>query len=171
VSRIEWPQVASDFIKIGLPALCTAAVALFGFWFTRSHELEKDQRRRRQDALERISDDFQAACFNLATLARDYSVYRDSGGTNFQELFKTDDAIDAATKDLHVIGGRLKLLQLTKCDEAFGGFLYQTIAFRKILTLPPEPLATAEAVRQEFGKVQALRITVERLLGEAFNSL
>ena len=90
---------------------------------------------------------------------------------SLEELYKTDDAIDAATKDLTVIGGRLKLLQLTKCNEAFGGFLYQTISFRKILRLPPEPMATAEAVRQEFGKVQALRVNFERLLGEAFDSL
>jgi len=170
VSTIEWPQVVDNFIKIGLPSICTAAVAFFGFWFTRSHELQKDRRRRRQDALEKISDDFQAACFTLSSLAREYSVYRESkSGMSLEELYKTDDAIDAATKDLTVIGGRLKLLQLTKCDEAFGGF--QTIAFRKILKLPPEPLATAEVVRREFDKVQALRVHFERSLGEAFNSL
>jgi hypothetical protein len=112
VSNIELPQVIDDFIKIGLPAfftatvavfaaICTAAIALFGFRFTRSHELEKERRRRRQDALEKISDDFEAVCFNLGTLARDYSVCRESGGTNLEELYKTEDMVDAGTKDLH----------------------------------------------------------------------
>jgi hypothetical protein len=67
--------------------------------------------------------------------------------------------------------GRLKLLQLKECDEAIQGFLSQTIVFRKMLKLPPEPLAKDDAVRQEFDKVQALRVNFERLLGEAFGSL
>jgi hypothetical protein len=57
--------------------------------------------------------------------------------------------MDAVTKDLHRIGGRLRLLQLEKCDEAFGAFLNQTIAFRKIMMLPPQPMATKEEVRQD----------------------
>jgi hypothetical protein len=168
---MDWAQVTSDFIKIGLPAICTATVALLVSKLTRSYELDKERRRRRQDALEKISDDFQAACFSLCSLAIKYSVCRESAGKNSEELLKTGDAIDAATKDLHGILGRVKLLQLTKCDEAFGAFLNQTIAFRKILQLPPEPMATKETVDQELDKVQALRITVEHSLGEAFNSL
>jgi len=171
VSTIGWPQVIDNFIKIGLPSICTAAVALFGFWFTRSHELEKDRRRRRQDALEKISDDFQAACVSLSGLTINYSIYRESGGTNLDALWKSHDAMEAATKDLHRIRGRLTLLQLKKCNEVFGAFLDQTIAFRKITKLPPEPMATVDDVNREFGKVQALRLTVERLFGEAFNSL
>ena len=182
VSTIEWPQVTDDLIKVGLPAICTATVAVFasictaavalpGFRFTRSQELEKERRRRRQDALEKISEDFQTACVTLSDLAMNYSVYRESGGMNLEELLKTGEAIDAATKDLHRMRGRLILLQLKKCEEAFGAFLDQTIAFRKIMKLPPEPMATVDDVNREFGKVQTLRLTVERLLGEAFNSL
>jgi len=187
VSTIEWPQVTDDLIKVGLPvictatvavfaSICTAAVALLGFRFTRSHELEKERRRRRQDALEKISEDFQTACATLSDLTITYSVYRESythpaGGIAFGELWESGGAMDAVTKDLHRILGRLKLLQLKKCEEAFGAFLDQTIAFRKIMKLPPQPMATKEEVRQEFDKVQALRLTVERLFGEAFNSL
>jgi hypothetical protein len=173
---MDWPQVTDDFIKIGLPSICTAAVALLVSKLTRSHDLEKERRRRRQDALEKVSDDFQAACFSLSELARYYSVYRElqndparpiaAGG-----LWESGAAIDAATKDLHLIGGRLKLLRLKKCEEAFVEFLNQTIAFRKMLKLPPEPMATEEMVRQKFDELKLLQDAVERSLAEAFASV
>jgi hypothetical protein len=76
--------------------------------------------------------------------------------------------IDAATKDLYLDGGRLKLLRLKKCDEAFVEFLNQTIAFKKMLKLPPEPMATKEMVRQKFDEVKLLQGAVERSLAGAF---
>src|SRR5437868_1498516 len=104
---MDWRQVTDDFIKIGLPSICTAAVALFVSKFTRSHDLDKERRRRRQDALEKVSVDFQAACFSLSQLAINYSVYREShndpaGRFGSEDLWKSGDAIDAATKDLHL---------------------------------------------------------------------
>jgi hypothetical protein len=170
---MDWPQVTDDFIKIGLPSICTAAVALLVSKFTRSHDLDKERRRRRQDALEKISDDFQAACFSLSNLAINYSAYRElqndaAGRVAFEDLWKSGGAIDAATKDLYLVGGRLKLLRLKKCDEAFVEFLNQTIAFRKMLKLPPEPMATKEMVRQKFDEVKLLQGAVERSLADAF---
>jgi hypothetical protein len=50
-------------------------------------------------------------------------------------------------------------------------FLNETIAFRKMLKLPPEPMATKDMVRQGFDKVKAHQLAVERLLADAFNSL
>jgi hypothetical protein len=172
---MDWPQVTDDFIKIGLPSICTAAVALLVSKFTRSHDLDKERRRRRQDALEKVSEDFQAACFSLSDLAINYSVYRESqndpvGRIALEDLGKSGDAIDAATKDLYLIGGRLKLLQLKKCEEAFVEFLNQTIAFRKILKLPPELMATKEMVRQKFDELKLLQGAVERSLADAFES-
>src|SRR6266487_6448810 len=173
---MDWPQVTDDFVKIGLPSICTAAVALLVSKFTRSHELDKERRRRRQDALEKVSDDFQSACFSLSDLAIKYSVYRelqnDPGGRiAIGNLFESGGAIDAATKDLHLIAGRLKLLGLKKCEEAFVEFLNQTIAFRKMLKLPAEPMATKEMVRQKFDELKLLQGAVERSLAEAFASV
>jgi hypothetical protein len=184
---MDWPQVTDDFVKIGLPSICTAIVALFAATCTsavalliskstRSHDLEKERRRRRQDALEKVSDDFQAACFRLSDLAMKYSAYRElkadpAGHIAIAELFESGGAIDAATKDLHLIAGRLKLLGLKKCQEAFVEFLNQTIAFRKILKLPPEPMATKDMVREKFDKVKVLQCAVEGSLAEAFESL
>ena len=170
-------EVISDAIKIGLPTLLGGLIAAFTFWATRSHEREKERRRRRQDALEKVSDDFQAACFSLADLAVKYSVYRELQNDPAPRrvaagnLFESGGAIDAATKDLHLIGGRLKLLRLEECEQAFDEFLNQTIAFRMMLKLPPDPMATDEMLRQELNKVKALQAEVERSLGDAFNSL
>jgi len=171
---MDWPQVTDDFIKIGLPSICTAAVALLVSKFTRSHDLDKERRRRRQDALEKVSNDFQAACFSLSDLAINYSAYRElqndaaAGRVALEGVWKSGGAIDAATKDLHLIGGRLKLLRLKKCEEAFVEFLNQTIAFRKMLKLPPEPMATKEMVRQKFDEVKHLQGAVEGSLADAF---
>jgi hypothetical protein len=62
----------------------------------------------------KMRDDFQAACFNLWQLAITYSVYRESQNDPVSQiasgqLWKSDAAVDAATKDLHLIGGRLKV--------------------------------------------------------------
>ena len=86
----------------------------------------------------------------------------------FEDLWKSGGAINAATKDLHLIGGRLKLLRLKKCEEAFVEHLNQTIAFRKMLKLPPEPMAMKETVRQKFDEVKLLQGAVERSLADAF---
>jgi hypothetical protein len=68
-------EVISDAIKIGLPSLLTGLTAFFIARVTRSHELEKETRRRRQDALEKVSDDFQAAYFSLEDLLGNYAAY------------------------------------------------------------------------------------------------
>jgi len=169
-------DVASDAIKIGLPSLFTLLTAVFIFRATRSHEREKERQRRRQDALEKVSDDFQAACSALSDLAIKYSVYRESqtdpeGRIAFEALWESGGANDAAIKDLHRIRGRLNLLRLEECEQAFTVFLNETIAFRKMLKLPPEPMATKDMVRRKFDEVKALQLTVERSLAAAFNSL
>ena len=53
---MPWAQVLDDFIKIGLPSLCTAVVAFLIAKFTRSHDFEKERRRRKQDFLERAAE-------------------------------------------------------------------------------------------------------------------
>jgi hypothetical protein len=169
-------DVISDAIKIGLPVLGAGLIAAFTFFATRSHEREKETRRRRQDALEKISDDFQAACSNLWDLAMKYSVYRESftepeGRIAFGELWESGGAMDAVTKDLHRIRGPLKLLRLKKCEEAFVEFLNQTIAFRKMLVLPPKPMATKEMVQAKVDELKCLQDAVERSLADAFDSL
>jgi len=164
-------DVISDAIKIGLPLLGAGLIAVFTFRATRSHEREKERQRRHQDALEKIMDDFQTACSALSDLAVGYSVYRESGGMGSEDLWKSGRAIEAAAKELHRIGGRLKLLQLKKCEQALIEFHGEMIDFRKMLKLPPEPMAPNETVRQKFGELKVLQGVVERSLADAFNSL
>jgi hypothetical protein len=51
-------EVLSDLIKIGVPTLFTGLMAFFIARGTRSHELDKERRRRKQDCLERVIEDF-----------------------------------------------------------------------------------------------------------------
>jgi hypothetical protein len=54
VADVDWAQASSDWAKaltvIG-PSVCTAVVALLVARWTRSHEFEKERRRRKQDFL------------------------------------------------------------------------------------------------------------------------
>jgi hypothetical protein len=171
----KW-DVLSDAIKIGLPSLITAVTAIRIARVTRSHELAKERLRRRQDALEKVSDDFQAACFRLSQLAINYSAYRESqiepaaGRIALDDLWKSGDAINESTKDIYLIAGRIKLLRLKKCEKDFDEFLKQTIAFRKMLKLPPQPMATDQMVRGKLNELKALQGVVEDSLAEAFET-
>jgi hypothetical protein len=117
-------EVISDAIKIGLPSLLTGLTAFFIAGVTRSHELEKESRQRRQDALEKVSDDFQAAYFSLEDLLGNYAAYlslwndpaRQAAAKDF---WKSAAAIDAAIKNLYGIEGRIKLLRLKKMRRNF----------------------------------------------------
>jgi hypothetical protein len=85
--------------------------------------------------------------------------------------FPSCSIFNVATKDLNLIGGRLKLLRLKKCEEAFVEFLNQTIAFRKMLKRPPEPMATKEMVQAKVDEMKRLQAAVERSFADAFDSL
>jgi len=170
-------EVISDAIKIGLPSLLTGLTAFFIARATRSHELEKESRRRRQDALEKISDDFQAAYFSLEDLLANYSTYVSFWNdpvrhTAAKGFWKSAAAIDAAIKNLYSIEGRLKLLQLKKCEETLGEYVKETIAAKIMLKFPPHPnVPTQEMIRAKFNEMKRLRTAVERSLADGFDSL
>ena len=54
-------EVADTAVKIGLGSAITAIATIVAVWVSRSTELKKDRRQRRQDALEKISEDFESA--------------------------------------------------------------------------------------------------------------
>jgi pilus assembly protein TadC len=51
-------DVLTDAIKIGVPSLLTGLVAFFIARSSRSHEFEKERRRRKQNCLERAVEDY-----------------------------------------------------------------------------------------------------------------
>src|SRR5215472_17444464 len=56
---MDCPEVIDNAVKIGLAAIIAAFATLAGVWMAGSRDLKKDRRRRRQDALEKIIDDFE----------------------------------------------------------------------------------------------------------------
>jgi hypothetical protein len=62
------------------------------------------------------------------------------------------------------------LLRLKKCEEALVEFLNQTIAFTKMLEVPPKPMATKEMVQAKFDEMKRLQAAVERSFADAFDS-
>ncbi len=170
-------EVISDAIKIGLPSLLTGLTALFIARATRSHEVEKESRRRSQDALEKISDDFQAAYSSLVDLLPSYYAYlslRDepAGRTAFQDFQKSAAAMEATIKDLFLIEGRLKLLRLKKCEKAFLDYVNATITLRSMLRMPPDPnVPSKEMLKAKIDELKLLRAAVESSLADAFDSL
>jgi len=65
---VPWAQVLDDFIKIGLPSLCTAVVAFLIAKFTRSHDFEKEPKRRKQDFLERAAEPMDELTMRMESL-------------------------------------------------------------------------------------------------------
>jgi hypothetical protein len=170
-------EVISDAIKIGLPSLLTGLTAFFIARATRSHEREKESRRRRQDALEKISDDFQATHFSLEDLLANYAAYlglwndpaRQAAAKDF---WKSAATIDVSIKNLYGVDGRLKLLRLKKCEKAFGEYIKETIAAKSMLRFPPDPkVPTAKMLREKVNEMKRLRIAAEGSLADAFDSL
>jgi hypothetical protein len=174
VTRLE---VISDAIKIDLPSLLTRLTALFIARATRSHELKKESSRRRQDALEKISDDFQAAYSSLVDLLPSYYAYlkmRDepTGRVAFQDFQKSADAMEAAIEELPLIEGRLKLLRLKKSTKVFLEYVNEANALRCMLRLPPDPnVPSKEMLRAKADEVKLRRAAVESSLADAFDSL
>jgi hypothetical protein len=61
-------DVLSDAIKIGVPSLLTGLVAFFIGRAARSHEFEKERRRRKHDFLEVLGDNLEDFDNSLAVL-------------------------------------------------------------------------------------------------------
>jgi hypothetical protein len=120
---MSWAQVLDDFIKIGLPSLCTASVALLVAKFTRSHDFEKERRRRKQDFFEQIGEPLDDLTLRIESLLSSEEVARSADEQlklRASELFLKDlDLLDEAELKFGRIETKLALFGFLECLEAF----------------------------------------------------
>jgi len=120
---VNWAQVLDDFIKIGLPSLCTASAALLIAKFTRSHDFEKERRRRKQDFLEQIAEPLDDLTMRMESVLSSEETVRsvdDPLKLRASELFlKELDLLDEAELKFGRIETKLALAGFPECLEAF----------------------------------------------------
>lgn len=120
-------DVLNDAIKIGVPAIIAAFATIFAVWIHRSNDLKKDQRKRRQDGLERIIDDFEAIHSDTAALAGLWGTYCEATKTMTPaqalevcrpESSKRFDAYEKTIGSLNALVGRARMLGLKPIAES-----------------------------------------------------
>ncbi len=137
---MNWAQVADDFIKIGLPSLCTAGVALLIGKFTRSHEFEKERRRRKQDFLTSVADQFEEFESALRHVGTQFALFILAKSQNVpdatirqQELLQSIDALNAIDDKLHRLGTKLDLFGFWKCRGILSDYEIRAGEYRAML--------------------------------------
>ena len=116
-------EVISDAIKIGLPSLCTAVVAFLIAKFTRSHDFEKERRRRKQDFLERAAEPLDELTMRMESLLSSEETARsvdEQVKLKAQELLlKELELLEEAETKFGRIETKLLLVGFPECVEAF----------------------------------------------------
>ena len=123
-------EVLDDVVKIGLGA----AIGLVGAFITRKHDREKERARRRSDAIERISADFEAA----HAVVTEYYGFMQAGfiDPKLRTVFESRlselriNKFLPALQALHGLEGRLMLLGLPESAKAMQAYIMLVIEYQ-----------------------------------------
>jgi hypothetical protein len=131
---MNWAQVLDDFIKIGLPALCTASVALLIAKFTRSHDFDKERRRRKQDLFEQLAEPFDDLTMRMESVLSSEETVRKVDAqlkTRATESLLNDlDLLDEATLKFGRIETKVQFFDLADCVKAFKTHQHNTLKLK-----------------------------------------
>lgn len=125
----EWAKTAGDFVRYGVPSICTAAVAILTAKFIRSHEERKERRRRRQDFLERVVEQLDRAALpvnNAVARLGALDHFRHEGfPSEISEAKVMQDVMEAIAKmedaeaDLYLVESKIGMFGFTDCMQMF----------------------------------------------------
>jgi hypothetical protein len=174
-------DLADTAIKIGLGSVITAVATIIAVSVSRSTELKKEARRRRQDALEAIVDKFESAhsattqvISVLLTYAR---ISRENNPTKLSycldEAQPRVRAFMGAKVTLFAIVGRCQMMKLGRCSAALDRYMdlieEVTDAIDFVGSIVSEE-ASARAESQ-FPRLEDQRRQIHESLSEAFYSI
>jgi hypothetical protein len=170
-------DVADTAVKIGLASIITAAATIIGVWVSRSTDLKKDARRRRQDAIEMLIDKFESAHSATTQILSVFLTYASISRENnlgerkncLEEAQVRVRAFMDAKGTLFSIVGRCQIMKLSQCSHALGlyldviGEVNAVLDFHSVIT---EDAATnAERL---YPKLEDCRRQIHNSLSEAF---
>lgn len=163
-------DVIDSAVKIGLGAV----IGVIAAKQQHSLELRKDALRRRQDALERIVEDFEAVQRVFVDLYSSFGVHvqfsgKDEAvaaiqGQRVHEIMTTQTI--PALQNLHAIEGRLRLFDLTDCASAVNEYRGRVTTFQAAVTLEG-PLPSEETIDKKAREFGATRQRFYELLAKA----
>lgn len=145
IAAINWTQVNSEWARaltVIVPSVCTAAVALLIARWSRSHDFEKERRRRRQDFLEAVSGayaTFQQMLQELLSLTmactRPGPILEETRAILEQEWTTAHEKAVESQINLAVLNNKLRLLGFTDCADKLMEFdLDATLFVKRLLT-------------------------------------
>jgi hypothetical protein len=176
---MTWADVAADAIKIGVPSLLTALTAIFVARGSRSHEFEKERRRRKQDCLERVMEDLdtcQAAATALFSSTAALMITRDASAVQVNDALEdlnrvtdqlalSQNALTRWVSKLSVLGFGDLAAAVEKYDFAIS-FLHVQMA--PVRSAQPGAMEKAD---EAFKEAVILRNSVRDMAKKAFDSL
>jgi hypothetical protein len=170
----EWSSVVADAIKIVAPAFLVAGASIGAVYINRSTELRKDARRRRQDAIEEVSDLFQSGHSAYTDLVIAFSTLISmSGGPGEadarEHLARCFKRIEEIMESLFRMEGRARLLGLDDCDHAFEEYTLAVMELKSVIKhRSPYEMGT---LQKKYDAIRARRSDVHRELQKAYSRI
>lgn len=112
--------MTDNFIKFGIAPICTAAVAILVARTSRSHESEKETRRRRQDLLERIVAEFEVAHQAVNDAISNIKIA--AARAEIIPAERTNETIAPMRRNLGLVQARLILMRLDPAEAEFRAY-------------------------------------------------
>lgn len=173
----------SETAKIVLPALLTATAGFYGGRITRASDDSRERRRRRQDVIERSSEQFALLADAMVSLMSGYVQFcaeiaqkpldfeSPATGARLRGFKERLDKAQAAKLDLQLVDARLNLLALHKCGQSISSYMDACIsAFNTLDMAPANPQEASELAKKSVGELHASRKTVQDALSAAYLS-
>jgi hypothetical protein len=167
-------DVFADALKIGLPILGT----LVAVWIARSSELKKDRRRRRQDALEKIVDNFEAGHTSVGRMLEAFTTYASISREPqnaaqmkhcLEEAEHRTRAYMQAKETLFAVIGRVQMIGLPECSVALDRYLDVIEEATDVLDFTGViPLEKSETANSLYPKLERQRKAMHEALHSAF---
>jgi hypothetical protein len=142
---MTWPEVADTALKIGIPGTLTAITALLIARFSHSRDLDKERRRRQQDFLENLGNNFDAFAVSIDAVHVATAVYRQTKPDSplFSKVMESVDAcldtLEKAELSLGHLQTRLRMSQFDECWKRFQQYDMAAQRF-KSLALQDDPV-------------------------------
>lgn len=174
MAAADWAQASSDWAKavtVIVPALCTAAVVLLVARWNRSHDLEKERRRRKQDFIEKVVSDFDnlqvllQETLKLTLALSNTPMPETARNAIIEELQSTMEDVDEAHLQLSRLPGKLRLLDYDDCADKLEALDLQATMFKQVLIMARKNGETEElASRFQYfiGDTQSLRDSLKQ---------
>ena len=171
----------SDLVKIGVPAILASGATIWAVYASRSTELKKDERRRQQDALEKIVDGFEeghstmsrfiALFWSFSELAVKHSV-EIANTASRAEFDRVVNDYEKAIGDLSALIGRARMAGLDAVADVLESYARLKDTAANVINFDRVPSkGEIEALRKLCDDLENTRTRLHTVTHEAFRGI